>query len=336
MKRFVKTVLLLLLILLLLIGGVYLWRAYGPVTVTDKGDCGRVAGRKIPIWRLLRWDDTRIEKAYQRELARCFGIDPGMADLVAAANFDYARLGRQLLSGNIAPDDYLARVRDRSRKLRDARTIPGWSESYGKGDSDGDLVPDDRDRCPSSPDLSATDDQGCPQQGPLPKAPSREDVDRARQALKVAISPACKDAPPPSYSTPLEIGLDRNDEDSFYVAVSKATDQPAACPVFYDIRIRSERSSFFTQSSGSAHFYFVFRAAENVDASPAAQFRQVFRIRKATVARWNDLVATAIEPSDREDRIVQVRMVNGNGLSRGWSEPKTFSINLATRLFPAF
>jgi hypothetical protein len=33
---------------------------------------------------------------------------------------------------------------------------------------------------------------------------------------------------------------------------------------------------------------------------------------------------------------VFIRIVNGDGLSRGWSEPKTFSINLATRFFPAF
>jgi hypothetical protein len=141
---------------------------------------------------------------------------------------------------------------------------------------------------------------------------------------------------PGASSTPLQIGLDRNNPDIFYSAVSKTSGQPPDCPVLYDIRIRSERSSFFAQTSGSAHFYFVFRGSENVDTSAAAQFREVFRLRKQDVPQWNDLVTASIEPSDHEDRIVEVRMVNGNGLSRGWSEPRTFSINLATRTFPSF
>jgi hypothetical protein len=331
-----KRVLLVLLLLLLVVGGLTVWRAYGPISIANRDDCGRIAGRKLRIWRLLQWNTARIERAYQRELAACLGADSASSGLIGAANFDYARLGRQLLSGNVEPDAYLARVRDRSRKLRIARTVPGWSDSFAHGDRDGDLVPDDRDKCHDTPDLSPTDDQGCPQTGPLPAAPSRDEIERAKQALHVAISPACRQAPPPSSSTPLQIGLDQNDPDVFYIAVSKTSDQPPDCPVFYDIRIRSERSSFFTQSSGSAHFYFVFRASENVDTSPAAQFRQVFRLRKQNVTRWNDLVATAIEPSDREDRIVEVRMVNGNGLSRGWSAPRTFSINFATRTFPPF
>jgi hypothetical protein len=331
-----KRILLLLLLLLLCVAGVAWWRFYGPIPQAMRGDCSRIAARKLPLWRLLRWDNNRIERAYQKEIAVCLGADPAAATIVAAANFDYARLGRQLLSGNIAPDAYLASVRDRSRKLRNARTVEGWLGGFSKGDQDGDLVPNDRDKCPNTPDLRPTDDAGCPQTGPLPKAPSREEIEKAKQALHVAISPACKDAPPPSSSTPLLIGLDQNDPTIFYIAVSKTSDQPAACPVFYDIRIRSERSSFFAQSSGMAHFYFVFRAAENVDTSAAAQYRQVFRLRKQDVPQWNDLTAIAIEPSDREDRIVEVRMVNGNGLSRGWSDPRTFSMNLATRFFPAF
>ena len=293
------------------------------------------------IWKMLLWDKKRIDKAYRKELAACLGArraraDHESADLVATANFDYARLGQQLLSGSLAPDKYLACVRDRSRKLRNARTVPDWVEALNRGDHDGDLVPDDRDKCPDSPDLSPTDDYGCPQEGPLPKAPSPEEIEQAKKAMHVVISPPCQDAPPPSFSIPLQIGRDQNDPDVFYIAVSKSSDQPAACPVFYDVRIRSQSSSFFLQTSGSAHFYFVFRSSENVDHSPAAQFRNVFRVRKQDVPQWNALVATAIEPSDRENRIVEVRMVNGNGLSRGWSEARTFSLNFFTQFFPPF
>jgi hypothetical protein len=295
-----------------------------------------VAGRKIPIWRLLRWDDTRIEKAYQRELATCFGIDPGMADLVAAANFDYARWGGSCCQATSRRTTTSRACAIAAASCETRARSPGWSESYGKGDGDGDLVPDDRDRCPSSPDLSANRRPGVSAAGTAAEGAVAR---RRRSGATGAESGHQSGVQRRSAAVLLHAAGDRTRSKRRGQLLCRRLESDRSArrlPVFYDIRIRSERSSFFTQSSGSAHFYFVFRAAENVDASPAAQFRQVFRIRKATVARWNDLVATAIEPSDREDRIVQVRMVNGNGLSRGWSEPKTFSINLATRLFPAF
>lgn len=328
-----KRLILFLVLLLLIFLGFACWLAVKPLPAG--ADCRTVAEHKVRLWNLVFWDKAKREAEYQKELAACLGSPP-CTDFTAAANFDYMRLGRQLLSGAIAPDEYLARVRGISRKLRLARTVPGWADALAKGDHDCDLVPDDRDRCPDSADLAATDDQGCPAKGPMPKAPSREEIERAKEVMHVAISGPCKDAAPPTYSTPLLIGLDPNDPDSFYIAVSKTAEQPPACPVFYDIRIRSERSSFFSQSSSSAHFSFVFRSSENVDRSPAGQFRNVFRVRKQNVPQWNDLVTPAIEPSDHEDRIVQVRMVNGNGLSRGWSEPRRFSINILTRNFPPF
>jgi hypothetical protein len=257
-----------------------------------------------------------------------------ITDVIAAVTRDRALLGKQLLAGQLAPDDYLARVRDRNRKLHNAQTDPSWLNGLIKGDRDGDLVPDNIDNCPDTPALAATDDHGCPQSGPLPPAPSRQDIERAKNAMRVAISPPCKDARPPSSSTPLMVGLDQNDPDNFLIAVSKVNEEVGKCPVFYDIRIRSQRSSFFAQRKSARHFYFVFRAAENVDHSGSAQYRNVFRVRKQNVPNWIDLVAIAIEPSDREDRIVEVRTVNGNGLSQGWSEPRTFSLNLATQYFP--
>ena len=331
-----KRILLLILLLLLAWLGFELWKAFGPVSAGDRRTCESVVARKVRFWKLLHWDKARIDRAYDEALLVCLGGDKKLAGVLPRVNHDRAELGRRFLSGELAPDEYLARLRDRTRKLRNAKTIPGWIDSLAKGDRDGDLVPDDRDDCPDSPPLSATDDRGCPQKGPLPKAPTREDVERAKNAMHVAISPPCQDAAPPSSSTALQIGRDQNDPDSFFIAVSKVAEEPAKCPVFYDIRIRSQRSSFFAQTHRAAHFYFAFRSAENVDHSPAAQYRNVFRVRKQNIPNWNDLVAVAIEPSDREDRIVEVRTLNGSGASRGWSAPRTFSMNPATQFFPAF
>src|SRR5262249_27062968 len=217
-------------------------------------------------------------------------------DVINVVTHDRAVLGRQLLAGQLAPDEYLARVRDRSRKLHNAQTNSSWLGVLTKAARDGALVPENIDNCPDPPPLAATDDHGCPQPGPLPPAPSRQDIERAKHAMRVAISPPCQDARPPSSSTPLLVGIDRNDPDSFLIAVSKVNKQAGKCPVFYDIRIRSQRSSFFAQRKSASHFYFVFRAAENVDHSGAAQYRNVFRVRKQSVSNWIDLFAVAIEP----------------------------------------
>ena len=88
-----------------------------------------------------------------------------ITDVIAAVTRDRALLGKQLLAGQLAPDDYLARVRDRNRKLHNAQTDPSWLNGLIKGERDGDLVPDNIDNCPDTSALAATDDPGCPQSG---------------------------------------------------------------------------------------------------------------------------------------------------------------------------
>jgi len=215
-------------------------------------DCIKRADELLARWKSENKPADQIEKLYQAELARCGGTQNGVAEIIGAANFDYTRLGRLFLTEQINPPEYLARVKDRSRKIRDAISDESWSNGYLKGDRDNDLVPDDRDRCPDTPDLAPTDNSGCPQDGPLPAAPSVEEVRRARDALQIVISPACKDAPLPSLSQPLQIGVDSNDQDSFLISVTRVTNQPTGCMVFYEISMHLKRRSFFGGASETA------------------------------------------------------------------------------------
>lgn len=305
--------------------------------VTHDGDtqvqCNERVNKSLAQWRAEGKAKVEIEKLYQRDLAKCSGVEDGMACIVGTANFDYARLGRKFLSNNLTPSAYLAGVRDRSRKLSKARVDKTWAAACTKGDKDGDLVPDDRDRCPGTEDLVLTDDSGCPVSVPLPPAPSVSEVQKAKDALKAVISPACQDAPVPTFSEPLQIGLDKTNENIFLVAVTKVTNQPAECMIFYEVSLLIKNSSFFSGSSKESYAHFVFRPSDNIDISPVAQQRQIFRIRKSSFALWNDLVTIAIEPSDLELREVRVRVMNGNGLSSGWSATRSFRMTIGNRFF---
>src|SRR3954454_24204716 len=97
----------------------------------------------------------------------------------------------------MAPADYLARVRDRSAKLRTIRRQPEICDAFGRGDADGDLVPDESDKCPNTANLVPTGPDGCDSKTPLPTAPSAKEVSDAAKALKVPLAPACRNAPVP-------------------------------------------------------------------------------------------------------------------------------------------
>jgi len=330
--------LLVALLVLLVIAGILLFRfcrrprPVETVVVAPK-ECIKRADELLARWKSENKPADQIEKLYQAELARCGGAKNGVAEIVGATNFDYTRLGRLFLTEHINPPEYLARVKDRSRKLRNAIADESWSNGYLKGDRDNDLVPDERDRCPDTPDLEPTDDSGCPQTGPLPPAPSIEEVRRARDALQIVIGPACRDASVPSISQPLQIGIDSNDQDSYLISVTRVSNQPAGCMVFYEISMHLKRRSFFG-GANETDARVVFRASENIDTSPAAAQRQVFRIRKSTFPLWNELIRSAIEPNDIAEKHIKVRAVSGNGLSSGWSAPRVFSIRINNRFFP--
>lgn len=323
---------------ILVIAGILLfffWRRSPPVKTTagSPAECIKRAEELLAQWKKENKPQDQIEKIYQAELARCGGAQNGVAEIIGAANFDYTRLGRLLLTEHLNPAEYLARVRDRSRKLRIGIADERWSQGYLKGDRDSDLVPDDRDRCPDTPDLVPTDDSGCPHNEPLPAAPSVEEVRRAKEGLQIVISPACRDAPVPSFSEPLQIGLDSNDQDSFLVSVTKVTNQPAGCMVFYEISLHIKRRSFFG-GLREKDARVVFRSSENIDTSPASAQRHVFRIKKSTFPLWNDLISVAVEPNDIAEKHVKVRAISGNGLSSGWSAPRIFSTRFNNTLFP--
>jgi hypothetical protein len=315
MRRLAVIVLLIILALWI----VWLLRRCGDESPPPTADnCHERAEQMVATWKKEGRDVAVIEKLFQAELAKCSGMTGACAALVGAANADFAWLGRAVLSGSMPPADYLARVRDRARKMRASRKTPEVCDAYVRGDGDGDLVPDDRDKCPATPSLDRTDARGCPDTSPLPPAPSAEAVDKAAKALAIPVSRACVDAPLPARADVLKAGVSP-DGQSFLLVVSRTTNQPAGCEVFYQVDIRMRNKSFFLQLNSNNVYTKVFRAKDALTGPLAHPTAMTFELKKSDASvPWRDLTFRAVEPGDISQRSFRVRTINGNGLSQSW------------------
>lgn len=333
MKRLVVGVLLVLLALLVA------WlvskcgrepRPLPPPTPGTAAECHQRAEERVAAWKQEGLDQPAIEKLYQAELAKCSGMADACAGFVGAANVDLAWLGRAVLSGSMQPDEYLGRVKDRTRKMRASRKTPAICDAYAAGDADGDLVPDADDACPDTPSLARTDQKGCPDAAPLPPAPSATEVEKAAKALTIPVSRACVDAPNPGPARVVKAGLSP-DGQSYLLAVTPAPGQTAGCEVFYQVGIRMRNKAFFFQMNSNTVYTRVFRGKQAITGPLAQPGAMTFALQKAdATVPWRDLTFRAVEPGDISRRYFRVRTVNGNGSTNGW----TAETLLAPTAFP--
>jgi hypothetical protein len=121
--------------------------------------------------------EDQIQRQFDQAAAFCAGPDVGLAQarFWGEVNGDYRRFALAAYSKTISIAQYLAGSRDRTRKRFLSENDPCWVLDYQRGDQDGDLVPDSRDQCPDTPDLTPTDDHGCPLTT-LPEAPDADSV----------------------------------------------------------------------------------------------------------------------------------------------------------------
>jgi hypothetical protein len=241
------------------------------------------------------------------------------AAMASAINADLAWLGRAVLSGSMSPADYLARVHDRTRKMRELRQNPAICDAYARGDSDGDLVPDDLDRCPDTPSFTPTNASGCADASLPPPAPSPEAVQRAVKALNIPGSQACMDAALPERGAVLKAGT-APDGQSFLFITSPVANQPTGCQVFYEVDIRIRNVSFFRGISSTVVYHKVFRTSDAQIGSLAPPRGLMFQLSKADpTVPWSNLTFQTVEPGEISERNFRVRTVNGNGNTKGWS-----------------
>lgn len=261
------------------------------------------------------------EVAYQADIARACtmrGADDCKLALAARHSVDSFAAASQLIAGTFTPAQYLAVSRDRARKRWAAETTPQLAARLCRGtDADGDFVPDDIDKCTNTPDLTATDDKGCTD-STLPKSPSAEDVHKLLDKLRVPISPNCNGAPRPpriqwsgnqiavaAVSAP-SLSLPHPPVDWF--GFPRATNQPARCPIWYQMEVEEDKSACVSPQNYSV----VFRQEEARDST--AEYL-TFAVRSNDPG-FRGRIASFLRCRARG----RVRAINGNGIRGPWSE----------------
>lgn len=272
-----------------------------------------------------------IEKSYQQEIAICSGSSSLIAGFAGAANVEYARLAKSVIAKKISAGLYIALQKSVNRKVYQARHNPKWLLEYAKGDADGDLVPDSMDACPATPDLTPTTDNGCPSRAPIPVGPTGEQMDQLNSAMGMTTSKGCDGAMVPDRAQISKAGYDDtaatnvgtivSKAGSFAFSMRKVSNQPTACPVFYEVETRFS-NPISSSVAPDAIVNLVFRESENRDLKNVPG-RLVFRAYGTDSGDYRTLFATdqMVEYGNVE---IRVRTMNGNGLTSGWGQ--TFQI----------
>lgn len=208
----------------------------------DIADCARA----VP----LRADLTgrAQEIAYQEDVTRyCSmqGEDGCIASLYGLANADQYAAATQLATQVATPSAYLAISRDRRRKLFAAETNVATAVALCTGhDADGDWIPDPIDQCPNTPDLTPTDDRGCPlPTSAFPAAPSATDVASVLSTMGVLYSPNCQNAPLPPLLTAGAFYYPGIPDRGSYILAERIPNQPTNCIAWYDFQVEELASS---------------------------------------------------------------------------------------------
>ena len=138
-------------------------------------------------------DPDEVVRRFQVLLAACGGpgLDACAARVQGAINADRFLAAQRIAAQQFSPAQYLALLRDRTRKQDLLRADGGvrFCELLGH-DADGDLVADERDACPGTPLLTPTDDAGCTDPT-LPEAPPASLVRTALESANLLLDPGC-------------------------------------------------------------------------------------------------------------------------------------------------
>ena len=264
----------------------------------------------------------QLEQTYQAMLARCSDprVDDPTSAFIGRMNVDYFRLAAQFVSGQLSSAEYLMRLRDRSHKARLASRDRSFLRSLGGGDDDGDLIPNDLDRCPGTPSLNPTDDVGCPTRERPPQAPSTRAVRAILEKMNIVSTPACTNARVPTEPAPLKFGYDNLNRQTFAMAITRVRNQPAGCGLFYemDFRLSHVFEKLKNTLPDPAFAEFIFRDSDSTDHTSTGNVRVVFRIRQTDPDGGNRLFL--FENYARYGLVEwRVRAINFNGQASSWS-----------------
>jgi hypothetical protein len=222
--------------------------AQSPVTDAVIDACMQPSAAQVPNWQAQGLTTDQIRKTLETALVHCREPrTPGpLANFVAGVNTDLARAALQFLDGKLSYQSYMALMADRNRKFARSQTDSIFRAALASGDADGDLIPDALDGCQNTPDLTPTDDRGCPTPAPACHGPQTtcyagDDVQRAIGNLKLMYNKSCDDAPAPTTPSPLDWGRGFTGAPpsfGFNLLITRVNNEPPGCEVFYEVEFR--------------------------------------------------------------------------------------------------
>jgi len=261
--------------------------------------------------------DEAARLGLEVEAARCHDhtLPAPTARFIGTVNADRARFALDLLQGRMTTSEYRAAAEDRRRKLAARRDDLAFHVAVLR-DADRDLVPDRADRCPRTPFGRATNDAGCPLDGPPPADDAL--LRRALAAAKALYNPSCKGAPTPLVPTPIEWGRGVqtiHGTSGFNFAVTRGGNTLPGCELFYELQFRFIAPAQ-AQLPPVAYGNVVFSATEDLLAEP---LRAVFGLplnQPLSPGRTKARDALATQYLRLTWR---VRAVTGSGVASPWS-----------------
>ena len=188
-------------------------------------------------------DPEEVTRRWQTLIAACGGpaVSACEALVQGGVNADRFIAAQRIASQQIGPAQYLAILRDRTRKLA---TLRAGGEALMCGlmghDADGDLVPDGADACPGTPALTPTFDNGCPDPT-LPAAPSADLVRDGLAKMNLLLDPRCDETVPgPPALTLIAVafsGVNFDDPIEKELWFAFDDNQQPGCGVFYEMEV---------------------------------------------------------------------------------------------------
>jgi hypothetical protein len=136
---------------------------------------------------------------------RCLGHSAAAARGLAVLRLQLAQAGEDYAAGKLPPPKYRAFLIDRQRKAEFMRKSVSLARAVGRGDQDGDLVPDRADRCPQTAPFAPTDEAGCDVRCDARPSPTADPVCLAAQPPNSAEDPL---RPPLDASVPVNLSCE--------------------------------------------------------------------------------------------------------------------------------
>lgn len=281
----------------------------------DPSDCSALIPRPA--------NNTREENLrYQELINRYCAIpeaDECTSHAVARINVDLADVAFALMGDSITPSQFLAVVRDRSRKRYAFEIDPQLAGRLcSSGDDDGDLVPNGDDACPDTPPLTPTFDDGCTDPA-LPQAPSSDDVRKLFESGGFLVDPRCEGAEVLPRSVAGGFYYPGIPERGTYILGRRVTNQPPGCPMWYFFDVEE-----FDLAGPLKRYMVAFRENEEVTALVGGPnpvpggFIQFNPLPSDEGTRG--ALGSAGSPNHRVR--FRMRVMNGAGMRSTWSDWK--------------